>query len=723
MDKLDPSDNQAALTRDFPTLVDAILLRGPQAVADSIAVRERDGTDPHSPVGHLRWLLLSHAHLLVRSHDRSEVACVLHDLLARRPSVSGWLAGAERALPPVRLTVRGPASAPDDLRLVRVLTGHRAPVRSIEWSPDGERLATVGSHDTSVLIWNPRDWTQERRIGIEGAALDVALWSPDGRRLAVLGRSDRFPDLGEHRENDRSGREGRVEHVHTVLVYNTVTWEEIAATHTAPRSGFSGRPVIAWSPDSRTLAVGEDIGVRLWTVDEEERSPWLLPGGRVRQVLDLDWIPDGALTALTQGREQVPGGASTMPESLLVTWPDPGAAPEYSVWARGVPWDPITGVRRRPGSDRVCVYSRSGVALCDTAAERVLWQEERAPDDAWTKAVEWAPDGRVLAELRSRHQGWSDLVLWETGEGSEPSVVARIECAPEETTALAWSPDGDLVATGGDSGVRLWRPEPGTSHRSGFDTRVSTPVWSPDGDALAVYSPSVGEWSVVDARDPSEPVLSGPECPFPRLDPAAQEELIEAARHEGRDFDLYTSMYGPYAPDAISPGQELYALAGRGSQITLFDLVDGGSRRLGAGQPEGRWMLLRFTPEAERLVSLHVRTLTRERDGDWVEELVLTLWDLATGRQSACERMLQTWASDTHRVDHPRALAVSDRHLAWCGEDGTIALHDLETLKPLSRTRTSGATRDVEFSPDGNTLAVVGEGGVRVVDVVHADRG
>lgn len=326
VDKLDPSDNQAALTRDFPTLVDAILLRGPQAVADSIAARERGGTDPHSPLGHLRWLLLSHAHLLVRAHDRAEVACVLHDLLARRPLVSEWLTGAERALPAVRLTVRGPATAPDDLRLVRVLTGHRAPVRSIEWSPDGERLATVGSHDTSVLIWNPRDWTQERRIRIEGAALDVALWSPDGRRLAVLGRSDRFPDLGEHDENDRSGREGRVEHVHTVLVYDTTTWEEIAATHTAPRSGFSGRPVVAWSPDSRTLAMGEDIGVRLWAVDEEERSPWLLPGGRVRQVLDLDWSPDGALTALTQGRERVPGGASTMPESLLVTWPDPGRA-------------------------------------------------------------------------------------------------------------------------------------------------------------------------------------------------------------------------------------------------------------------------------------------------------------------------------------------------------------------------------------------------------------
>lgn len=711
----------AARIRDFATLVDRVFTRGPQTVADEIAAQVPGGTDLSSPPGYLRWLLLSHAHLLVYSHDRPEVACVLHDLLVRRPLVFEWLTGVERALPPVRLTIRGPENAPDDLRLIRVLTGHRAPVRSVAWSPDGGRLATVGAHDASVRIWDPRDWSQERRIDIEGAALDVAVWSPDGRRLAVLGRSDRFPDVGKHDADDIHGWERHIEHVHMVLVYDTVTWQEIAATHTAPRLGFRGRPVIAWSPDSLTLAVGEDIGVRLWAVDEDEQSPWLLPGGKVRQILDLHWNPDGALTALAQGSERVPGGTRTMPESVLVTWPDPRHVPEYRVWARRVPWDPLTGVRRHPDGHHVCVFSRHGTALCDTGAERVLWQEERAFVDAWTKAVEWSPGGRTLAELRSRHEGWADLVLWDVDQDSEPSVFARIDCAPEETTALAWSPGGDLLATGGVSGVRLWRPEAGESHRSGFDTRVTTPVWSPDGDHVAVFSPATEEWFVIDARDPAEPLPSGPECPFPRLDPQAQEELIDAARQEGRDFDLYTSMYGPYAPDAISPGQELYALAGRGSRITLFDLVGGGSRQLGAGRPDGRWMLLQFTPQADRLVSFHERTLTRERDGAWVEELVLTLWDVATGQQLACERIRQNWESQTQRVDHPRGLAVSRTHLAWCGGDGTIALHDLATLRPLSRTRTTGATTDLAFSPDEDSLAVVGEGGVRVVDLVEGD--
>lgn len=58
----------------------------------------------------------------------------------------------ERVLSPVRLALRGPEPAPDEPRLVRLLTGHRAPVRAVTCSPDAERLATVGAYDASVRI-------------------------------------------------------------------------------------------------------------------------------------------------------------------------------------------------------------------------------------------------------------------------------------------------------------------------------------------------------------------------------------------------------------------------------------------------------------------------------------------------------------------------------------------------------------------------------------------
>lgn len=712
----------AARIRDYATLVDQVFARGPQTVADEIEAQVPGGTDLSSPPGCLRWLLLSHAHLLVRPHDRDEVACVLHDLLAPRPSVFAWLTGVERALPPVRLTARGPEGVPGDPRLTRVLTGHRAPVCSLAWSPDGGRLATVGAYDASVRIWDPYDWSQERRLDITGAALDEAVWSPDGRRLAVLGESDRFPDVGEPDADDIHGWESRVEHVRMVLIFDTETWKEIDATPTAPRWGSGDRPVIAWSPDSRTLAIGEDIGVRLWAVEAREQPPWLGPVPDVRKILDLDWNPDGTLTALAQREQYLAAGRPTVPASMVVTWPAPHTEPEFRSWDEGLPGRPYTGLRRHPDGARTCLFAGRGPDLCDPDGRGMLWQRSRPGHlGPQTKAVEWSPDGRRLAELRSRHQGWADIVLWEAGQGHEPSVSARIDCAPEETTALAWSPGGDLLATGGVSGVRLWRPEAGKGHHGGFDTRVTTPVWSPDSAHVAVFSPAIDEWFVVDARTPTDPTPLGRECPFPRRDPEAENELIEIARHEGRDYDRYTSMYGRHLPDAISPGQELYALAGSGAPIRIFDLLGGGSRQLGEEGPRGRWMLLRFTPGADRLVSLHERTLTHERGGAWEEEIVLTLWDVATGRQMARERMWSDLRSETRRVDHPRGLAVSRTHLAWCGGDGTVALHDLATLRPLSRTRTTGTTTDLAFSPDEGSLAVVGEGGVRVVDLIDGD--
>ncbi|WP_017577711.1 WD40 repeat domain-containing protein [Nocardiopsis kunsanensis] len=706
--------------RDYATLVEQIFTRGPQTVADQIGNHVPGGTDPSSPPGHLRWLLLSRAHLLARSHDRAEVACVLYDLLAPRTPVFAWLTGVERALPPVRLTARGPEGVPEDPRLVRVLTGHRAPVRSIAWSPDGEQLATVGAYDSCVQIWRTRDWSRQERLDITGASLDEAVWSPDGHRLAVLGRSDRFPDLGEHEPDDVHGRQGRVEHVHMVLVYATATWKEIAATPTAPRWGTGDRPSLAWSPDSRTLAIGEDIGVRLWAMEAPEQPAWLGPVPDVRKILDLDWHPDGTLTALVQREQHLSGKRPTVPASMLVTWPEPNTAPHFRSWHEGLPGRPYAGLRRHPDGARACLFAGRGPDLCEPDGSGMLWQRSRFGHlGPQTRAVEWSPDGHRLAELRSRHQGWADIVLWGTERGREPSVSARIDCAPEETTALAWSPGADLLATGGVSGVRLWRPETGKPHHGSFDMRVTTPVWSPDGAHVAVLSPGLGEWFVVDARDPAEPEPFGPECPFPRRDPEKEKELVETARQEGEDHDPYTGVYGRHAPDAVSPGQELYALAGDGDPIRVFDLRGGGSRLLGKEGPGGRWMLLRFTPQADRLVSLHQRTLTRQDGGEREEELVLTLWDVATGRPSARERLWRDRTSETERVEHPRALAVGRTHLAWCGGEGTVALHDSATLKPVSRTRTTGAATGLVFSPDEDALAVVGDGGVRVVDLVE----
>ena len=707
MNDLEPPPDYVAWIRDYANLVNRVLSRGPETVAGELAEHVPDTADPTSVPGLLRRLLLTNAHLFAHTRDRIEIACTLHGILRREPRVAAWLTEVDEVLPPLRLIERGSDPTPFDARLLRVLTGHRAPVRSVTWSPDGSRLATVGAYDASVRIWGTSTWRQDRCLDIRGAALHKAVWSPDGRRLAVLGKSNRFPDMRQYQVDDEWG--SGAEHVHMVLVYDTATWKETAATPTAPRSRYGDRPAIAWAPDSRTLAIGEDIGVRLWAVDGDEQPPWLLADDRVRRILDLHWHHGGALAAVAL----IDLGPPSVSACRLLTWPKPYEEPLRRVWA----WDDPYGVRWHSDGEHVHVISQDELVLCGPDTERAPSRSANAGSSLTVNALEWSPDGRSLASVASEHHGWAHLVLREVGSTGALSKREWIACAPEETTDLAWSPGNDMVATAGKSGVRLWSVRGGGQRkRERTGPGFRNPVWSPDGAHVAVRSILEGRWYVAEASDPRVVEPAGEHCPFPRPDSEQTRRLIEDARYEGRDYDLYASLYGRRAPEAISPGHEMYALAGTFAPIRIFDLLHGGSRQLDDSMPEGRWMLIRFTPEADRLLTVQHATVGHERDGDWKEEIILTLWDTTTGKQ-----VIRTcWRGDRRKEwnDYPRDLVVGRTHLAWCGNHGVIAVHDARTLEPLSRIRVTEDVNGLAFSPDEKALAVTGDAGVRIMELV-----
>src|SRR5262249_25046656 len=62
------------------------------------------------------------------------------------------------------------------------LQGHMGEVRSVAFSPDGQRLAS-GSYDKTVLLWQP--WTGQVEHSLQGHAAPVwsVAFSPDGTLL------------------------------------------------------------------------------------------------------------------------------------------------------------------------------------------------------------------------------------------------------------------------------------------------------------------------------------------------------------------------------------------------------------------------------------------------------------------------------------------------------------------------------------------------------------
>jgi WD40 repeat protein len=137
---------------------------------------------------------------------------------------------------------------------LRTLTGHTGSVSSLDWSPDGNKLASGGADfgvgasaliDHSVRVWDVYTgnmlWMSENHTDI----VSQVVWSPDGKMIASASSDD------------------------SVRIWDAVDGTELKALH------YDG-PVYAldWSPDSSQLVyggvgiVGQDAQVQIISLSE-----------------------------------------------------------------------------------------------------------------------------------------------------------------------------------------------------------------------------------------------------------------------------------------------------------------------------------------------------------------------------------------------------------------------------------------------------------------------
>ena len=116
-------------------------------------------------------------------------------------------------------------------------------VKSIDWSPDGKRLA-AGSTDFVTRIWDAISGAQLRMLeGPEVLVLSVA-WAPDSTRLASTGVGGRS----------------------NIMIWSAVKDQPLYALFDHTDTIYS----MDWSPDGTKLAsTGDDGVVRIWDVPAE----------------------------------------------------------------------------------------------------------------------------------------------------------------------------------------------------------------------------------------------------------------------------------------------------------------------------------------------------------------------------------------------------------------------------------------------------------------------
>ena len=114
--------------------------------------------------------------------------------------------------------------------------GHSAKVNALMWSPNGQRLASVGA-DKTLQVWNASSGKKYFIYRNSNASLNAVAWSPDSRFIASGG-------------NDKM-----------VQIWDSTTRHSLSTYH--GHTAFV--TAVSWSPDGRLLASASvDRSVQVW---------------------------------------------------------------------------------------------------------------------------------------------------------------------------------------------------------------------------------------------------------------------------------------------------------------------------------------------------------------------------------------------------------------------------------------------------------------------------
>jgi eukaryotic-like serine/threonine-protein kinase len=377
-------------------------------------------------------------------------------------------------------------------RLLQTLHGHSDLVRTIQFHPTKDRLAS-GSYDQSIKVWDLKTGEELDTLRGHSDLVNAVAYSSDGLQLASAGWDDavRLWDMEHntepltlrgHRDYVRgaafspdgktlatSGAEG------SVLLWDLFTgklrraWEGFGSNVNSVAFTASGRELalacydgtIRWravegepteklweghkgkvyqavlSPDESLLAsVGEENGVRLW--DCKSGAGSLLPGGHEGRVISVAFVP---------GTSRLASGGD---DGNVCIW-DVRTREKLATWS-GHRSDISRLAISRDGKRLASASMDHTVRVWDTATGRTVVTLE-GHTDAVT-CVAFSKDGRRLATSSLDRT----LRLWDAQTGQE---LLSLRGHAGEVLSVAFSPDGwRLAATTVEGAVHVWDATP-----------------------------------------------------------------------------------------------------------------------------------------------------------------------------------------------------------------------------------------------------------------------
>ncbi|MBX3175971.1 MAG: serine/threonine protein kinase [Candidatus Hydrogenedentes bacterium] len=369
-------------------------------------------------------------------------------------------------------------------------------VLSVRFSPDGGRLATSGV-DTTARIWRVADGALLHTLHGYRKKVWSAEFSPDGALLATAGEGDiRFwnPEMGQELPSWIRQPDGILFARFLPDGDGLITAGILPAVHAWPLTPPFDGPcleghredvnTVRFSPDGRYLATagghwmrGGDGRVLIWDRgpgrDETPADPLrVLEGGR-------DWI--NSLAFHPDGQRLIAGDARG--HILVWDWRTGALLRDQPVpeFTNGLRY-----VAMRPDGERVATAGwdmGQGVPLPVFEWNCESWERvgAYAGQQDVVDAIAYSPDGRLLATGNRDGSAW----VWDTERGH---VLHRFDPALGWAHGAAFSPDGKTLATSYNQfAVLLWDLETGAMIRrfEGLLDRAHKVAFSPDGRRIA----------------------------------------------------------------------------------------------------------------------------------------------------------------------------------------------------------------------------------------------
>jgi WD40 repeat protein len=455
---------------------------------------------------------------------------------------------------------------------------------------------------------------------------------------------------------------------------------------------------VAFSPDGQLL-------VSSGTADDHPEGPFpvivtdmrsrrpVATMSRPEQVEDVAFSPDGKLLALADG--SLDPGAVTFWETS--TWRQQGTP--LPVWG-------ANSVSFSKNGRQLAVSAAEGVSVWDVAERRQVGAVP-VPESSVDAAMAVSPDFRQVAV------GDADTIrLWSLRNGrlvgASPLATFRAAHRPTDNLAvraLAFSPDGKLLAAGGLNGMVTVLDTASRSVVKAFRAHNRGRTWASDSPVNAL----------VFRRD-AQTLLSAGD------DGVVRSWDARSGTTKGRPLRGHE---GGVAALALAPDDQTLASGGIDERIAIWDLEQANS----LGEPASSAPAVAGLRLTEQDEGLNIPRPTHEYAGfAWPAppsrsipstiqvftwrgaQLSVTRWDGAGRLQPPLAAINVGTGDEYSRLT--AAISPDQGTLAIGDDSGNVGFFDTQTGQPLSPVVSAHGSQvmGLAFSADGSTMVSIGYG-------------